>query len=61
MVVHSSAHDKRRQRRLERELGASLKESKAAAKACESRKFFCQADAEAVGAEMMAQSTAYHQ
>ncbi len=61
VVVHSSAHDKRRQKRLARELSASLKESKAAAKACQSRKFFCQADAEAAGAEMMAQSTAYHQ
>jgi len=37
VVVHSSAHDKRRHRRLERELSASLKQSKAAAKACEGR------------------------
>jgi transposase len=61
VVVHSSAHDKRRQRRLERELAASLKEAKAAAQACESQTFACQADAEAACAERMAQSTAYHQ
>ncbi|MCP4383210.1 MAG: IS1634 family transposase, partial [Hyphomicrobiales bacterium] len=33
IVVHSSAHDKRRQKRLERELAASLKEAKAMAAA----------------------------
>lgn len=60
VVVHSSAHDKRRQKRLERELGASLKQSTAAAKACENQQFACRADAEAAGGEMMAQSTTYH-
>jgi len=61
IVVHSSAHDKRRQKRLERELDASLKQVKAVAKACEKRVFSCQADAEAAAGEAMKQDTAYHQ
>ncbi len=60
VVVHSSAHDKRRQKRLERELGASLKEIRALAKACEKQTFSCQADAEAAAQKAMAQRTAYH-
>lgn len=35
VMVHSSAHDKRRPGRLERELAASPKQSKAAAQACD--------------------------
>ncbi len=61
IVVHSSAHDKRRQKRLERELDASLKQIKALAKACERRVFSCQADAGAAASETMNQDTAYHQ
>lgn len=60
IVVHSSAHDKRRQKRLERELAASLKAIKGQAKACEKKKLFCLADAEAAAKEAMAQPTAYH-
>ena len=60
IVVHSSAHDKRRQKRLERELAASLKEITGQAKACEKRTLFCRADAEAAATEAMAQPTAYH-
>ena len=60
VVVHSSAHDKRRQKRLERELDASLKAIKALAKASEKRRFFCRADAEAAADEILAQQTAYH-
>jgi transposase len=58
IVVHSSAHDKRRQKRLERELEASLKQINALAKACEKRVFSCQADA--VAAATMGEDTAYH-
>jgi transposase len=61
IVVHSSAHDKRRQKRLERELEASLQQMKALAKACENKAFFCQADAEVAAAEAMNKSTEYHQ
>ena len=61
MVVHSSAHDKRRQKRLERELKASLSEIQAVAKAYQKKRFFCRADDEAGAADDMAQSSAYHQ
>lgn len=61
VVVHSSAHDRRRQKRLERELAASLKAIKAMEKAHLKKQFFCRADAEAAAVEVMAQETAYHQ
>jgi transposase len=61
VVVHSSAHDKRRQKRLERELDASLKAIKILEKAQVNKRFFCQADAEAAAIEAMAQDTLYHQ
>lgn len=61
VVVHSSAHDKRRQKRLERELDASLKAIKLLEKAQVKTSFFCQADAEAAAIEAMAQDTLYHQ
>jgi transposase len=60
IVVHSSAHDKRRQKRLERELAASLKAITSQAKACEKKTLFCRADAEAAAQEAMAQPTTYH-
>jgi transposase len=60
IVVHSSAHDRRRQKRLERELAASLKAITAQAKAWESKTLFCRADAEAAAQEAMAHPTAYH-
>jgi len=60
IVVHSSAHDKRRQKRLERELAASLREAKAMAAALKKKRFFCRADAEQAARELMAQTTAYH-
>jgi transposase len=60
IVVHSSAHDLRRQKRLERELAASLKAITAQAKVWESKTLLCQADAEAAAREAMAQPTADH-
>lgn len=60
IVVHSSAHDQRRQKRLERELDASLKAITSQAKACEKKTLFCRADAEAAAQEAMAQPTTYH-
>lgn len=60
IVVHSSAHDKRRQKRLERELAASLQAITAQAKACERKTLFCLSDAQAAAQEAMAQPTAYH-
>ena len=60
VVVHSSAHDKRRQKRLERELDASLKAIKLLEKAQMKKSFFCQPDAEAAAIAAMAQDTLYH-
>jgi transposase len=61
IVVHSSAHDKRRQKRLERELAASLKEAKAMTAVFKKKRYFCRADAEEAARELMAQTTGYHQ
>jgi transposase len=61
VVVHSSAHDKRRHKRLDRDLDASLKAIKAMEKANAKKRFFCKADAQAAAVDAMAQDTAYHQ
>lgn len=58
--MHSSAHDQRRQKRLERELAASLKAITTQAKACERKTLCCLADAQAAAQEAMAQPSAYH-
>ncbi|MEA1053536.1 hypothetical protein U5801_27575 [Lamprobacter modestohalophilus] len=60
IVVHSSAHDQRRQKRLERELAASLTAITTQAKACERKTLCCLADAQAAAQEAMAQPSAYH-
>jgi transposase len=59
-VVHSSAHDQRRQKRLERELNASRIQIEQLAKACGKKTFFCRPDAEAAAAEVGAHPSAYH-
>jgi len=61
VVVHSSAQDRRRQKRLERDLDASLKAIKATEKAHAKKSFFCKADADAAAVDAMAQDTTYHQ
>jgi transposase len=61
VVVHSSAHDQRRQKRLERELRASREHIEQVAKASAKKLFFCRPDAEAAAAEVRASSSAYHQ
>jgi hypothetical protein len=61
VVVHSRGHDRRRHKRLERELDASLKATKVMEKTNVKKQFFCQADAEAAALDAMAQDTAYHQ
>jgi len=60
VVVHSSAHDQRRQKRLERELRDSRSEIEQRAQSCRKQTFFCRPDAEARAAEIQSQSTAYH-
>jgi transposase len=51
-VVHSSAHDKRRQKRIERELGAEHTDISKKIKDLSKQEFFCQADAEKAAKEM---------
>jgi len=60
VVVHSSAHDRRRLKRLERELEASRTESVRLAKEAEKQTFLCRSDAEAAAAQGHTLSTAYH-
>jgi transposase len=61
VVVHSSAHDQRRLKRLERELKASRSDIEQVAKAEAKKTFFCRADAEAAAAEVRAYRSAFHQ
>jgi transposase len=58
IVVYSSAHDKRRLKRLERELKASREQIEALSKGYTKKRFFCLADAEVAAGEAMG---AFHQ
>ena len=60
MVLHSSAQDKRRQQRLDREIQASYSPVQTAARTAEQQESFCRADAEAAAAQLRAVHTAYH-
>lgn len=60
VVVHSSAHDQRRLKRLERELAASRNEIAQVAKDGEKQTFFCRPDAEAAAAQIRSLRTDYH-
>jgi len=60
VVLHSSAQDKRRQQRLEREIQASYSTVQTAARTAEQQAYFCRADAEAAAAQLRALPTAYH-
>ena len=59
VVVHSSHHDQRRQKRLEREVQASSTTLAATVRAAAKQEYFCPADAEAA-AEHAALQSAYH-
>ena len=61
IVVHSSAHDKRRHKRLERELAASLKEANTLSAVLTKKRFFCRADAEQAAKDLLAKATRFHQ
>ena len=52
VVVHSSAHDKRRQKRIDKELQKEHTELSKAIKKITSQEFFCQADAEQAAREL---------
>jgi transposase len=60
VVMHSSAQDKRRQQRLEREIQASSSTVQTAARLAEQQEYFCRADAEAAAATLRARHTTYH-
>jgi transposase len=60
VVLHSSAQDKRRQQRLEREIQASSSTVQTAARLAEQQEYFCRADAEAAAATLRARHTTYH-
>lgn len=60
IVVHSSSHDRRRQKRLERQLKASSQQIKALIKAHQGIDYACQADAQAEAERLGRQRSAYH-
>lgn len=60
VVVHSSSHDRRRQKRLERQLNDSARQIKALIKTARPIDYACQADAEAAAARLACQRSAYH-
>ena len=61
IVVHSSAHDKRREKKLERELSASSNKIKKTIKKIEGEIYFCRADAESAAAKWTKEESKYHQ
>jgi len=60
VVIRSSAQDKRRQQRLEREIQTSYSTVQTAARLAAQQEYFCRADAAAAAAQLRAQPTAYH-
>src|SRR5499427_2414002 len=60
VVVHSSAHDKRRQQRLARDIQPSYNTMQSAARAVEQQEYCCRADADAAAARLRAVSAASH-
>ena len=60
MVIHSSAHDKRRHKRLEREIERSQRDIKLLKKQLEKQSFACQKDAQTVAETEMKNRTSLH-
>lgn len=60
MVIHSSAHDKRRQKALDKQMMKSETEQRQRAKRRQKKTFDGQADAEAAAQEAMKTKTTYH-
>jgi transposase len=60
VVIHSSAHDKRRQKRIDRELKADLKALEDQCKAVYKKDFFCVADAQVAQEELRRTKCKYH-
>lgn len=62
IVVHSSAHDKRRHKRIDRQLKQDRKQLEKACKQSTATAFFCRADAQAAGEQLVHTAThGYHQ
>jgi len=60
VVIHSSAQDKRRQQRLDRESQVSCSTLQATARTAEQQVYCCRADAEAAAAQLRAVHAGYH-
>jgi transposase len=60
VVVQSSAQDKRRQQRLERDIQASYSTIQITAQTAAQQEYFCRADAEAAAAKLRVVHTTYH-
>lgn len=61
VVVHSSAHDRRRQKRLQRQFETERKQWSKRIKEVEKSSYFCRADADAAVAGLQKESLQYHQ
>ena len=60
IVVHSSAHDKRRQKRLDNRLADSVKKVSTDLKEAGKTEYFCRADAEAAAERLTSNDSMYH-
>ncbi len=60
IVVHSSAHDKRRQKRIDRELESEYADLSKQTKALAKQEFFCQADAEKAATDLRSSKHIYY-
>jgi transposase len=60
VVIHSSAHDRRRQKRIERELKKEHADLLKAAKKLSSQEFYCRADAEKAALEIERSNCVYY-
>ena len=60
VVIHSSAHDKRRQKRIDRELKADRKALEDQCKTIYKKEFFCLADAQAAQKELSKTKCKYY-
>ena len=60
VVVHSDAHDKRRQKKLERRLRESRERAERALKRASKVEYFCREDAQAAAEKLTSEKTPYH-
>lgn len=60
IVIHSSAHDKRRQKRIEKQLAVERKELEKQCKETAKKPFYCEADAKAAGQRIKDQNRKFY-